>query len=143
MRDRVLGKIDPDNVVVMGKLPIFTQYEEAKKVEHIKTMARFGYGYSVQECFDLASDFATQLDERSKDKPLSIKWMKGIRDMRPEKKVHPKSFGACPCKNGRRKCFAEYSENFQASIEKYDLADKPHLIFNIDEKGISINQKTL
>ena len=51
--------IDPDNVV-MGKLPLFTQYEEAKIVEHIKTMASFGYGYTVQECVDLASDFATQ-----------------------------------------------------------------------------------
>ena len=89
LRDRVLGKIDPDNVV-MGKLPLFTQYEEAKIVEHIKTMASFGYGYTVQECVDLASDFATQLGKRSKDKPLSTKSMKGLRGRWPEiKKSSP------------------------------------------------------
>ena len=68
----VRGNIDPDNVV-MGKLPLFTQYEEAKIVEHFKTMASFCFGYTVQECVDLASDFATQLGTRSKDKPLLTK----------------------------------------------------------------------
>ena len=54
-------------------------------------MARFGYGYTVQKCFELASDFATQLSKRSKDKPLSFKWMKGIRDRWPEKKFTPRA----------------------------------------------------
>ena len=80
-------------------------------------MARFGYGYSVQECFDLASDFATQLDERSKDKALSIKWMKGIRDMRPEKKVHPKSFGACPCKMAEESVLRSTLKTFRPALK--------------------------
>ena len=141
LRDRVLGKIDPDNVV-MGKLPLFTQYEEAKIVEHIKTMASFGYGYTVQECVDLASDFATQLGKRSKDKPLSTKWMKGLRGRWPEiKKFTPRALEHVRAKMSKESVVAEYFENLQACIEKYDLTDKPHLIFNVDEKGISINHK--
>ena len=35
---------------------------------------------------------------------------------------------------------ANYFENLQACIEKYDLTDKPNLLFNIDEE-ISINHK--
>ena len=30
-------------------------------------------------------------------------------------------------------------EELKNVMEKYDLIDKPHLIFNIDEKGITIN----
>ena len=88
----------------MGKLPICTHYEEAKIVEHIKTMARFGHGYTVQECFDLASDFATQLGKRSKDKPLSIKWMKGIRD-RCLKKSSPKELWSMSVQKWQKKVF--------------------------------------
>ena len=142
LRDRVLGKIDPDNVV-MGKLPLFTQYEEAKIVEHIKTMASFGYDYTVQECVDLASDFAIQLGKRSKDKPLTTKWMKGHRVRWPEiKKSSPQELWSMFVqKMAKESVVAEYFENLQACIEKYALTDKPHLIFNVDEKGISINHK--
>ena len=63
LRDLVLGKIDPDNVV-MGKLPLFTrQYEDVKIEEYIKTFGSFGY--TVQECVDIASDFTIQLGKIS------------------------------------------------------------------------------
>ncbi|KAH3845891.1 hypothetical protein DPMN_088181 [Dreissena polymorpha] len=41
LRDRVLLKIDPDTCV-MGKVPMFDQFQEAKIVEHFKNMAALG-----------------------------------------------------------------------------------------------------
>ena len=38
---------------------------------------------------------------------------------------------------------AVYFENLQACIEKYDLTDKPNLIFNIDEEIRSITNLML
>lgn len=70
--DRVLGKVDPETVV-MGKVPLFEQSEEVKIVNHLKIMADFGYGYTLQECLDIASDYAYQVGKRPKSKPLSIK----------------------------------------------------------------------
>jgi len=77
LRDRVLGKVDPETVV-MGKVPLFEQFEEAKLVTHFKTMADFRYGYTRQECLDVASDYAFQLGKLPKGKPLSMKWLKGF-----------------------------------------------------------------
>ena len=77
LRDRVLGKIDPENVVT-GKTPLFTLIEEAKIMNHFKKMSLLGYGYTQQECVDVASQYAVQLGKRTPDKPLSMKWIKGF-----------------------------------------------------------------
>ncbi|XP_045197427.2 uncharacterized protein LOC123552106 [Mercenaria mercenaria] len=141
VRDCVLGKIDPENVV-MGKLPLFSQYEEAKIVDHIKTTARYGYGYTVQECVDLASDYAVQLGKRPKDKPLSTKWLKGLRERWPEiKRFTLRALEHVTAKMAKESVISEYFENLQTCVNKYDLTDKPHLIFNVDEKGVSVNHK--
>ena len=116
LRDRVLGKIDPDNVV-MGTLPICTHYEEAKIVEHIKTMARFGHGYTVQECFDLASDFATQLGKRSKDKPFSIKWMKCVRDRWSEKKFTQRALEHVRAKMAEESVLRSTLKTFRSALK--------------------------
>ncbi|XP_045214877.2 uncharacterized protein LOC123564977 [Mercenaria mercenaria] len=141
LRVRVLEKIDPENVV-MGKLPLFSQYEEAKIVDHIKTMARYGYGYTVQECVDLASDYAVQLGKRPKDKPLSTKWLKGLRERWPKiKRFTPRALEHVRAKMAKESVISEYFENLQTCVNKYDLTDKPHLILNVDEKGVSVNHK--
>ncbi|KAH3800094.1 hypothetical protein DPMN_153719 [Dreissena polymorpha] len=50
-------------------------------------MADFGYGYTRQECVDIASDYAIQIGKRSKDKPLTIKWFRGFIKRWPELKI--------------------------------------------------------
>lgn len=66
LRDRFIGRVDPE-LCVMGKLPLLDQFEEAKLVNHFKRMADLGYGYTQQECIDVASEFAVQLGKRTKD----------------------------------------------------------------------------
>ena len=62
-------------------------------------MADFGYGYSWQECVDLATDFAVQIGKRESDKPLSMKWMKGFLSRWPDSSrnsgTHAKGTGTC------------------------------------------------
>ena len=77
LRDRVFWNVDHDSALI-GKHPMFTLDEELKLVHHIKTMAGFGYGYTRQECVNLASDYAVQLSKRGKHQPVSMKWLRGF-----------------------------------------------------------------
>ncbi|KAH3699773.1 hypothetical protein DPMN_074736 [Dreissena polymorpha] len=55
-------------------------------------MAGRGYGYTQQECIDVASEFAVQLGKRTKDEPLSMKWMNGFLSKWPESENIPRAF---------------------------------------------------
>lgn len=141
LRDRVKGKIHPD-CVTTGRDPIFSMFEEAKIVEHLKIMASYGYGYTKQETVDLASDYAVQLGKRSKDQPLTFAWFEGLRNRWPELKVQkPRGLEHVRAKMASEATVNEYFENLEKTLVKYDLTDKPHLIFNVDEKGISMDHK--
>ncbi|CAC5414122.1 unnamed protein product [Mytilus coruscus] len=48
LRDRITGKISQD-CVTTGRQPVFSLEEEARIVEHAKSMASYGYGYTRQE----------------------------------------------------------------------------------------------
>ena len=77
LRDRVLGKVDPETVT-MGKAPLFSNLEEANIDEHIKKMANYGYGYSRHELAGIAHDYAMQVGKRSKNNPVTIRWVDGF-----------------------------------------------------------------
>ena len=137
LRDRVLGKIHPETVT-MGREPLFTSLEEATIVDHIKKIASYGYGYTRHELADIASDYAFQLDKRSKDNPLTIKWVIGFLGRWPELRVlKPRSLEHIRAKVTSEVVVSNYFKELRETMEKYDLIDKPHLIFNVDEKGIS------
>ena len=53
LRDRVLGKVDPQ-CVTTGRAPVFSMEEESHIVGHLKAVAKYGYGYTRQEMVDLA-----------------------------------------------------------------------------------------
>jgi len=71
--DRILGSVDI-NIISAGQPPLFNSSEEKDLAYHFKSMAEYGYGYSRQECVDIATDFALIFGKRTKDKPLTIKW---------------------------------------------------------------------
>ena len=141
LRDRVLGKVDPETAT-MGKLPLFDQFQLAKIVEHFKTMADMGYGYTQQECISVASQYAFQLGLRSNDKPLSMMWMKGFLGRWPEMRViKPRALEHVRAKLAKESVVMPYFDNLEKCLRKHDLLNKPHLIYNIDEKGVSIGLK--
>ena len=141
LRDRVLGKVDHDSAE-MGRAPLFTHAEEEKIVQHFKKMANYGYGYTLQECVNIASDYAVQLGKRAKDNPLTVKWMNGLRKRWPEiKTFSPRALEHVRAKMTSESTVNKYFEDLERCLKKHDLLDKPHLIYNVDEKGVSINHK--
>jgi hypothetical protein len=92
LRDRVLGRIDPETTS-SGPQSLLSQYEEAIFVEHIKGMAQLGYGYSRSELIDQASYYATFLGKRDKEHPLSDRWYRSFMARWPELKIKTK--GTC------------------------------------------------
>ena len=67
LRDRVDGRVDVDSVS-SGAPSLFTQEEEAFIVEHVKSMAEIGYGYTRAEVIHLASDYAIDVGLRDAKK---------------------------------------------------------------------------
>ena len=127
LRDRTTGKIDAD-CVTTGRVPVLSMEEEAKLVDHLKIMASYGYGYTRQEVADIAPDYAVHLQKRIKDYPFTIRWFRGFIKRWPELRVL-KSQGLE---------IARAKDAHVANIDKYfKELDKPHLIFNVDEKGIT------
>ncbi|XP_045199039.2 uncharacterized protein LOC123553374 [Mercenaria mercenaria] len=136
LRDRVKGRIDPE-ALKPGPAPLFSQEQEAKFVDHIKTMAQLGYGFTISEVVDKVSNYAVYLGKRPKDKPLSIKWFKGFRDRWPEIRViKPRALSNYRAASTSQAAVSDYFKNLQAVLEASNLMDRPECIYNIDEKGV-------
>ena len=135
------GKVDPE-CVSSGRSPVLDEYEEYKIVEHVKAMADFGYGYTMQEVAEIATEYAVLLGKRTYSNPLTLKWIEGFRKRWPEIKVSkPRNLDHVRAKMTNETSVNSYFKNLQKTLVKYDLMDKPHRIFNVDEKGISLDHK--
>ncbi|XP_053399613.1 uncharacterized protein LOC123560449 isoform X3 [Mercenaria mercenaria] len=139
--DRLHGKIDID-VVQSGTPPLFSQEQEAFLANHVKVMADVGYGYSRQETINLASDYAIHLGLRDKDHPLTDKWFYKFLQRWPDLKVvKPRSLDVARAKSATRLAVDNYFRELENILVKYGLKDKPHLVYNVDEKGLSTEHK--
>ena len=139
--DRVSGHTYID-CVKSGVSPLFTEEQEALLKNHLVTMAEVGYGYSRQETINLASDYAIHLGLRDLDHPLTSRWLQGFLERFPELKVKkPRSLEVARACSATRPTIANYFKELDGIMKKYNLYDKPHSIFNIDEKGLSLEHK--
>lgn len=136
LRDRVLGRIDPETTS-SGPQALFSQHEEAVFVEHIKSMAKLGYGYSRGELIDQASNYAVFVGKRDQGHPLSDRWYRGFMDRWPELKlVKPRSLVQYRAQATSEETVSAYFTDLKLALLKDSLMDKPELIYNVDEKGI-------
>lgn len=141
IRDRIIGKIDPE-CVTTGRSPVFSLEEEARIVDHIKEMASFGYGYTRQEVTDLGTDFAHCLNKKPPNESLTLRWFEGLMRRWPELKVtRPRSLEVQRAKCGTVDNVKKYFSSLEEVVDRYNLKDKPHLIFNVDEKGLTSDHK--
>ena len=139
LRDRISGRISIDTLK-SGRSPIFTLDEELKLVNHLQAVAKYGYGYTRQEVVDIASDYSNQLGKRASTNPLTINWFRGFIQRWPELRViKPKALELQRAKHTSASVINKYFEELDTVLTKYNLKNNPHLIFNIDEKGISQN----
>ena len=142
LQDRTRGNVSVD-VVKSGTQPLFSLEDEAILANHLKSMAEVGYGYSRQDTMNLASDYAVHLNLRtSSQKPLTDRWLYSFLSRWPELKLKkPRALEVARAKSATRQAVDNYFVELGSILDKYGLKDKPHLIYNIDEKGLSTDHK--
>ena len=139
LRDRVLGKVDIDTFAV-GRAPLFSLEEEARMANHFKEMAKYGYGYSCREVLDIATDFAVQLGKRTKNQVLTEKWFRQFMKRWPDLSVvRSRALEAVRARAASMENVNAYFQELDSILTKYNLKERPHLIYNVDEKGITLN----
>ena len=141
LRDRVDKRVSVDTTK-SGPEPIFSAFEEAKLVDHIRYMSNMGYGYTRNQVIELASDFAVHLEKREREKPLSRFWYSNFMSRWPELHlVKPRSLSSIRAKCASVDKVQAYYKELEKNLTKYNLKDSPQSIYNIDEKGISTEHK--
>lgn len=91
---------------------------------------------------DIATDYAYTFNRIHKNKVLTLRWFEGFMNRWPELKVlKPRSLEIVRAKCGQIENVGKYFESLEEVINKYGLQNKPHLIFNINEKGLTSNDK--
>ena len=105
-------------------------------------MAEVGYGYSWQETANLASDYAVCLGLRDKDHSLSDRWLYNFLQRQPELKLKkPRSLEIASAKCATREAADNYFKALDKILVKNKMKNKPHLIYNIDEKSLQPEHK--
>lgn len=141
LKDRVRGRVDVETVK-SGTPPLFTQEQESTLATYLRTMGEIGYGYSRQETINLASDYAFHFGIRDKNHPLSQRWFYGFLNRWPDLKlVKPRSLEIARAKSATPTAINNYFNELNRIMTKYNLKEKPHLIYNVDEKGLSPDHK--
>ena len=136
LRDRVIGKVDIE-ATRSGPQSLFDEHEEAIFVEHLKSMASLGYGYTGPEVKAKASDYAVFLGKRQKGQPLSEKWYSGLKSRWPEiRTVTPRALAKERAQASSEQVVSDYFDNLHTVMTANDLIDKPECIYNFDEKGV-------
>ena len=140
LRDRTKGYIKPEKRS-SGPDTILSQTEEKSLCDHVREMALYGYGYSKSGLRELATDTAIYLGKwNDKEKLLGRK--KVVKRVSPKwpdmKALKPtRSLSMIRAKAVSREVIENYFNNLEQILNKYELSDKPHRIFNVDETGIS------
>ena len=136
LHQRVLGRVDPETTSSGPSLEL-SQEEEAIFVEHLKSMAVLGYGYTSSEVVSMASNYAFNLSRRDEGHPFSTKWFRCFMKRWPELHVtKPRSLSNYRAKATSETVVNDYFERLDGVLTKYDLKLKPQCIYNVDEKGI-------
>ena len=100
-----------------GPLSFLEKHVEQELVEQIHHLAKIGYGYTRQ-------------------------WFNGFIKRWPDlKNIKPSSLDAVRAKATNPEKNKEYFKELDSIMTKYNLKDRTDLIYNIDEKGISIEHK--
>ena len=138
LRDRKLGNQPVSDVPSYGHPPLFTQAEEKQLAEHIVYMARIGYGYTRAKFLRLATDWAVCLGRKqATDQAFSPSWFSGFRRRNPNVTLaKPQKLSILRAKATSETTLSRYFEELSAVFTKYDFAEHPEYIWNIDETGL-------
>ncbi|KAJ8313769.1 hypothetical protein KUTeg_008330, partial [Tegillarca granosa] len=141
LKDRVKLRINID-IVKSGPDPIFSLEQEALLANHVDTMAELGYGYSRLEALNLASYYSVYLGIRTQDKPLSLEWLYSFLQRWPSLKIiKPRNLEIARAKSATQSAINNYFKELDKILTSNNLKQRPHAIYNVDEKGLSLSHK--
>ena len=141
LRDRLDERINIE-IKSSGPVSFLGQDVEEKLVQHVQYMAQIGYGYTRLQIIELASQFAHSCQKLAKEKYLSQQWYNGfIRRWPNLKNIKPSSLDAIRARATNPEKIQDYFKELDKILTKYNLKERPDLIYNIDEKGISCEHK--
>ena len=137
LRDRVLGKVSLETTKP-GPDSLFSMEEELTLVEHLETMAQMGYGYTHAQLKVMAADLAVSLGKRDTSQKMSNNWIYRFLDRWKERlaSMKPRGLESSRAKSATPEAIENYYNELERIMNKYDLKDKPHRIFNLDETGL-------
>ena len=100
-------------------------------------MASVGYGYTRAAVVRTASEYAVALKKRDEDNPFSLKWFHKFMGRWSTLEVKkPRSLSVARAKATSQETVSKYFSDLDKILTKYHLKDKPHHIYNVDEKGL-------
>ena len=136
MRDGTRGAI-PLNAK-KGPQTTLSNEEEETLVQHAEVMAQLGYGFSNRQFQHLAGELMHSLGRKNNNKPLSNNWLYAFLSRWSHRvaSLTPKKLELARAKCATPESVDKYFKNLGEIIDKYNLQDKPHLIYNADETGI-------
>ncbi len=137
LRDRIKDHVSIDAKV--GRKTVLTQDEEHALVEHIEVMGKIGYGYNKSEISHMASDIARKFGRKDKGEKMSNDWIYGFlgRWKNRLSSLKPRSLSSTRAYNTTQEVVASYYDQLKITLEKNNMMDKPHRIFNLDETGLN------
>ena len=137
LRNRTKGLCEP-YITKSGRRPLMTSSEEEAFVAHVTQVAACGYGYMRRELAGLAGDTAFFLNTRETSAPVNDKWVFKFLNRWPNMKmVTARGSPVVRASCATRKTLNNYYKELLGIVQKYDLLEKPHRIFAVDETHIS------
>jgi len=138
LRDRVSGHVKHD-IAVVGGAPILNYDEERVLVDYVETLAQLGYGLTNERLKNLAGDMVFSFGRKPNNKPMSNNWLYGFlhRWGNQIASLSAKRLESTRAKSATPEAIDIYFKNLYNTLTTYNLLDKPHLIFNMDETGIT------
>ena len=129
-----LTKSDED--VKRGGPTFFTRAQEQMLAEHCVSMAHLGYGFTRWQVLEMAKNMS---DAIGKPCELTKHWFYGFLRRFPDLKMtHPKKREQARDAAVSEKMLENYFTELNNTLDKYDLKNKPEMIWNVDETGISL-----
>ncbi|KAJ8301604.1 LOW QUALITY PROTEIN: hypothetical protein KUTeg_020591 [Tegillarca granosa] len=119
----VCGHIDID-CVTTGRSPVFSLEEEAKIYKHVKAVAELGYGYT-----------------RGRGQILQLIMLFRHTEIDDQRLLYLNQELSSILEGASAYAVNKNFVELETIMIKYDLQDKPHLIYYIDEKGLMQNHK--
>ena len=141
LKDRISGRISL-STTSGGQYPLLSKSEEKDIVDHVHYMASVGYGYSKIDLRHIATDVAICLAKKETNDLLSDNWVTNfLKRWSTLKLCKPRSLEWIRARNANPQIIDKYYNDLENTLTEHNLHDKPHLIYYIDETGVTTEHK--